>query len=82
MHVQKSTKLETIICKQKTSKTKNAQSKPIKDTTKIKTTEFDLCCYLLLVLWSTCLPLSVADIVSDIPLKKTILSFASNNNWR
>lgn len=39
MHIHKSTKLETVIYKQKTSKTKNAQLKQIK----IKTTESDLC---------------------------------------
>lgn len=39
MHIHKSTKMETVICKQKTSKTKNAQPKQIK----IKATEFDLC---------------------------------------
>lgn len=77
MHIHKNTKLETVIRKQKTSKTKNAQPKQ----TKIKATEFDL-------YWSSiaglvcCLPLRVVNIFSDIPLEKTTLSFASDNNWR
>lgn len=54
MHIHKNTKLETVIRKQKTSKTKNAQPKQ----TKIKATEFDL-------YWS-----SIAGLVVYLPTLK------------
>lgn len=53
-NIHKNTKLETVIRKQKTSKTKNAQPKQ----TKIKATEFGLC-------WS-----SIAGPVVYLPTRK------------